>query len=124
MKKIILVIFFLSFKILSHAQSYNSNQSVEVFAEGRWYYNSETKSKVKYGYISPLNTYGLTLKTSKGNTGYFMNCSINFSSDKQYMELTGCMNPETGGGVGRVGFYKDRIIFSGDDGKLTYYLED
>jgi len=40
------------------------------------------------------------------------------------MELTRCMNPDNGGGVGTARFYKDRIIFSGDDGDATYYIED
>lgn len=102
---------------------YNSNQSIDKFAEGKWYYNSQNGSKVKYGYITSLNTYGLTLKTSSGNVGYLMNCSMGISRDNQYMELTRCMNPETGGGVGTARFYKDRIIFSGDDGDLTYYIE-
>ena len=48
---------------------YNSNQSIDKFAEGKWYYNSQNGSKVKYGYITSLNTYVLTLKTSSGNVG-------------------------------------------------------
>ena len=40
------------------------------------------------------------------------------------MELTNCMNPEDGSGVGTVGVYKDRIIISASDGNLTYYLEN
>jgi len=120
MKKITFIIFYLTFSLMLNAQS---SQSIDEFAEGRWYYNSQNGSKVKYGYISSLNTYGLTLKTSNGYVGYFMNCSISFSRDRQYMELTGCMNPDNGGGVGIASFYKDRVIFSGDDGDITYYIE-
>lgn len=102
----------------------NYNQSVKDFIEGKYFRNQETGLRLKYGYISSLNTYGLTFRNSYGNEFYFMNCSDRLSSDEQYMELTNCMSPEDGSGVGRVGVYKDRIIISASDGSLTYYLEN
>ena len=102
----------------------NNNQSIEDFVDGKYYKNSQTGLRVKYGYIGSLNTYGLTFVNSYYNKFYFINCSQQFSSDKQYMELTNCMNTEDGSGVGTVGVYKDRIIISASDGNLTYYLEN
>ena len=106
--------------------SYNNNynQSVKDFIEGKYFRNQETGLRLKYGYISSLNTYGLTFRNSYGNEFYFMNCSDRLSSDEQYMELTNCMSPEDGSGIGRVGIYKDRIVISASDGSLTYYLEN
>jgi hypothetical protein len=121
-KEILLTIAFtICFFQLSMAQNYS--QSVDEFVEGRYFKNSQTGLRLKYGYISSLNTYGLTFKNSYGNEFYFMNCSQEFSSDRQYMELTNCMRPTDGSGVGFVKVYKDRIIISNDDGNLTYYLE-
>jgi hypothetical protein len=123
MKLRIVLIFtiFIYISKISIAQSFS--QSIEDFAEGKYYKNSQTGLKVKYGYISSLNTYGLTFKNSYGNEFFFINCSQKFSSNKQYMLLTNCMSPEDGSGIGRVGIYKDRIIISASDGSLTYYLE-
>lgn len=102
----------------------NNSQSVEDFVQGKSYKNSQTGLRLKYGYIGSLNTYGLTFINSYGNQFNFINCSQEFSSDRQYMELSGCMNTEDGSGVGTVGVYKDRIIISASDGTLTYYLEN
>jgi hypothetical protein len=102
----------------------SNNQSIEDFVEGKYYKNSQTGLRLQYGYISSLNTYGLTFKNAYGNEFYFINCSREISSDNQYMELTSCMNPEDGSGVGTVGIYKNRIIVSASDGSLTYYLEN
>ena len=52
-----------------------------------------------------------------------MNCSERLSSDEQYMELTNCMSPEDGSGIGDIDVYKDRIVINARDGSLTYYLE-
>jgi len=116
----ICIIFIYSSKI-TIAQSFSQN--IEEFAEGKYYKNSQTGLKVKYGYISSLNTYGLTFKNSYGNEFFFINCTQKFSSDKQYMQLTNCMSPDDGSGVGQVGVYKDKIIISTNEGSLTYYLE-
>jgi hypothetical protein len=121
-KAIKLVIIILCIVQTTYAQNYS--QSVDEFIEGKYFKNSQTGLRVKYGYISSLNTYGLTFKNSYGNEFYFMNCSQAFSSDRQYMELTNCMRPTDGSGVGFVKVYKDRIIIANSDGNLTYYLEN
>jgi hypothetical protein len=105
----------------NYAQNYN--QSVKDFVEGKYYKNQETGRSIKYGYISSLNTYGLTFKDSEGRLAYFMNCSVELSSDQQYMELTYCMSPATGGTLGKFGVYKDRIVMYGNDGTLRFYPE-
>jgi hypothetical protein len=107
-------------------QNYNRNynQSVRDFIEGKYFRNSQTGLRIKYGYISSGNTFGLTFVNSYGNEFYFINCSDRLSLDEQYMELTNCMSPEDGSGIGRVGIYKDRIIITASDGSLTYFLEN
>jgi hypothetical protein len=107
---------------LSYAQ--NFNQSIDEYAEGKYYKNNQTGLRVKYGYISSLNTYGLTFKNSFGNEFFFINCSQRFSGDKQYMQLTNCMSPDDGSGIGQVGVYKDKIIISTNEGSLIYYIEN
>lgn len=121
-KSIKLVIILLCIVQTTYAQNYS--QSVDEFVEGKYFKNSETGLRVKYGYISSLNTYGLTFTNSYGTQFYFMNCSQAFSSDRQYMELTNCMNPTNGSGVGFVKVFKNQIIISSSDATLTYYLEN
>jgi hypothetical protein len=123
MKKItiqIVIIFAISLQIC-FAQNYK--QSVKDFVEGKYYKNQETGRSIKYGYISSLNTYGLTFKDSGGQLAYFMNCTVELSNDEQYMELTYCMSPATGGTLGKFGVYKDRIVMYGNDGSLRFYPE-
>ena len=123
MKKKILFTIAFTICLFQLATAQNYSQSVDEFVEGKYFKNSQTGLRLKYGYISSLNTYGLTFKNSYGNEFYFMNCSQEFSSDRQYMELTNCMRPTDGTGVGIVKVSKDRIIISNSDGNLSYYLE-
>ena len=106
------------------AYAQNSIQSVKDFAEGKYYKNTETGRSIKYGYISSLNTYGITFKDLEGNLSNFMNCSENLSSDEQYMELTYCMSPYGAGTLGTIGVTKNKIVLYGSDGSLTFYLEN
>ena len=105
------------------ASSYNRIESVRDFVEGKYFRNSQTGLRVKYGDISSLNTYGITFVNSYENKFYYMNCSERLSSDEQYMELTNCMSPEDGSGIGDIDVYKDRSVINARDGSLTYYLE-
>ena len=107
---------------MAYAQNYSQN--VKDFAEGKYYKNSETGRSIKYGYISSLNTYGITFKDSEGNLANFMNCTEQLSSDEQYMELTYCMDPNSGGTLGKIGVSKNKIVLYGSDGSLTFYLEN
>ena len=56
-------------------QNYNRNysQSVRDFIEGKYFRNLQTGLRIKYGYISLGNTYGLTFTSSYGNEFYFIN---------------------------------------------------
>jgi hypothetical protein len=117
----------LSFLLLFITQfiySQNSNQSVRDFVEEKYFTNQETGRSIKFGYISSLNTYGLTFKDSGGNLAYFMNCSVNISSNNQYMALTYCMSPITGDTMGKIGVYKDKMILYGTDGSLVFYIDN
>jgi hypothetical protein len=106
----------------SIAQNYS--QSVRDFVEGKFYKNSETGRSIKYGYISSLNTYGVTFKDAEGNLNNFMNCTEQLSSDEQYMELTFCMSPNTGGTLGKIGVYKTKIVLYSSDGFLTFNIDE
>ena len=100
------------------------SQSVKELVEGKYFNNQQTGRSIKYGYISSLNTYGVTFKDREGNLANFMNCSIDISRDEQYMVLTFCMSPISGGTLGKIVVYKDRLIWNGDDGSLTFYIEN
>jgi hypothetical protein len=120
MKKI-LVLFFLSLLSFVH-NSYSQN--VREFVEGKYFKNQQTGRSIKFGFISSLNTSGLTFKDSEGNIANFVNCRIDMSRDEQYMVLTNCMSNVTGGTLGKIVVYKDRLIWNGSDGSLTFYLEN
>jgi hypothetical protein len=103
--------------------SQNSTQSVRDFVEEKYFSNQQTGRSIKFGYISSLNTYSLTFKDSEGNLAYFMNCTIDISRNNQYMTLTYCMSPITGGSLGKIGVYKDRMILYGTDGSLVFNID-
>lgn len=119
MKKI-LVLFFVSLVCFTQ-NSYSQN--VRDFVEGKYFKNQQTGRSIKFGYITSLNTNVLTFKDSEGNIAYFMNCSIDMSRDEQYMVLTNCMSNVTGGTLGKIVVNKDRLIWNGSEGSLTFYLE-
>ena len=123
MKKLIILIFLFLFTQQSNFAQDNQ-QSVRDFVEGKYFKNHQTGRSIKYGYISSLNTYGLTFKDTEGNLAYFINCTLELSSDEQYMELTFCMSPVTGGTLGRFVVSKDKMTMYGTDGTLTFYLEE
>jgi hypothetical protein len=124
MKKLFIIASLLIVIVQQDIFAQNYQQSVKDFVEGKYFKNQQTGRSIKYGYISSLNTYGLTFKDSEDNLAYFMNCTVRLSRDEQFMELTFCMSPITGGTLGRFGVYKDRIIMYGNDGSLTFYLEN
>ena len=119
MKRIVFAILSLTLSVQIHAQS----QSVRDFVEGRYFKSDEWDKTIVFGYISAYNTYGITFINSEGYKSHFINCDIAYSSDKQYMELTNCFTPATGGTLGKIGVYKDRMILFGSDGNATFYLQ-
>ena len=116
---VLLSMFFIQFNY-----SQNSNQSIRDFVEEKYFSNQETGRSIKFGYISSLNTYGLTFKDSEGNLAYFMNCTVDISSNNLYMALTYCMSPVTGDSLGKIRVYKDRMILYGTDGSLVFYIDN
>jgi hypothetical protein len=117
MKKLLLLIVFFTYSFNSFSQS-----KIEDYIEGKKYKNSSTGLIIQYGYISSLNTYGITFTNSYGNKFNYMNCSKQVSSDESYMILTNCMNPDSGSGIGTIYAYRTKIIVKASDGQMQYDL--
>ncbi len=99
-----------------------SQTKIEDYLEGRKFKNAATGLVLQYGYISSLNTNGITYTNGYGDKFYFMNCSKRVSSDETYMILTECMNPQNGSGVGTIYAYRTKVIVKASDGQLQYDL--
>lgn len=117
MKKLLFVLICLVYSFSSFGQS-----RIEDYLEGKKFKNSSTGLVIQYGYISSLNTYGITFTNSYGNKFYYMNCSKQVSSDETYMILTNCLNPDSGSGVGTIYAYRTKIIVRASDGQMQYDL--
>lgn len=101
-----------------------SQSRIEMMIEGKSFKNSTTGLSIKYGYISPLNTYGITFINKNGVKFYFMNCDKNVSSDELSMTLRSCMNPNDGSGVGTIYIFPRKVIVQASDGRMVYDLEE
>lgn len=99
-----------------------SQTKIEDYLEGRKFKNAQTGLVLQYGYISSLNTNGITYTNGYGDKFYFMNCSKRISSDETYMVLTECMNPQNGSGLGTIYAYRTKVIVKASDGQLQYDL--
>lgn len=99
-----------------------SQTSIENYLEGKKFKNAQTGLVIQYGYISSLNTYGITYTNGYGDKFYFMNCSSSVSSDETYVVFTECMNPQNGSGVGAIYAYRSKIIVRASDGQMQYDL--
>lgn len=120
MKKILLAFIFLGSLQLSMAQS-----QIEMMIEGRKFVNNQTGLVFRYGYISSLNTYGVTISNSNSSGVNYINCSKNVASDESYMILTDCFDPNTGsGGFSRAVVGSRRAILSYSDGQLEFQIVD
>ncbi|MFM7645550.1 MAG: hypothetical protein ACKO41_02440 [Sphingomonadales bacterium] len=108
------------------AMSFNGfgQSRIEMMIEGKKFKNEQTGLVIQYGYISPLNTYGVTFTNKNGVKFYFMNCDRNVSSDELSMILRSCMNPNDGSGVGTFYVYPKRIIIQASDGRMVYEIEE
>jgi len=91
---------------------------IEMIIEGKSFKNTDTGLSIKYGYISSLNTYGITFTNKNGAKFYFMNCDKNVSSDELSMTLRSCMNPNDGSGVGTIYVFPKRVIIQTSDGRM------
>ncbi len=112
----------LFFFLLTFSCSLFSQTDIVDYLEGRKFQNARTGLIVKYGYISHLNTSGMTFTNSYGDNHYFMNCDVQKSSDDRFAIFTSCMNVETGGGVGKIVAYRNKIIIIASDGEMEYEL--
>ena len=99
-----------------------SQTKIEDYLEGRKFKNAGTGLILQYGYISSLNTNGITFTNGYGDKFYFMNCSKRISSDGTFMVLTECMNPQNGSGLGTIYAYRTKLIVKASDGQLQYDL--
>ena len=114
------VLLFLGSLPLSFAQS-----RIEMFVENRKYVNDQTGLVFRYGYISSLNTYGVTLSNANSSGINYINCSKDVASDESYMILSNCFDPNTGsGGFSRAVVGSRRAILSFSDGELEFELVD
>ena len=117
MKPIVLFVIFFCFYLCSWGQS-----SIVDYLEGRKFKNYNTGLVFQYGYISSLNTNGITITNKFGNKFYFMNCSKDVEDDESLVIFTQCFNPDDGKGIGKVYAYRTKIIVIADDGKMEYTL--
>ena len=117
MKKLLLFVICFVYSFSSFGQS-----RIEDYLEGKKFKSSSTGLVIQYGYISSLNTYGITFTNSYGNKFNYMNCSKQVSSDESYVIFTNCMNPESGSGVGTIYAYRTKIIVKASDGQMQYDL--
>jgi hypothetical protein len=118
MRNILLLIF------ITSTFSVFSQTDITDYLEGRSFKNEQTGLVVKYGYISQLNTNGITFINSYGDKHYFMNCSTQKSTDNRFVVFTNCMNSETGNGVGKIVAYRNKIVIIASDGEMVYELID
>jgi hypothetical protein len=114
-------IFLLAFGIIAFINLF-SQTNIENYIEGRKYKNYKTEIIIQYGYISSLNTYGITLINKLGYKTYFMNCSKRISNDETYAIFTQCINPDNGSGAGTIYAYKTKMILVASDGRLEFDL--
>jgi hypothetical protein len=121
MKKLLLAFIFLGSLQISMAQS-----QIEMVIEGRKFLNSQTGLVFRYGYISSLNTYGVTMSTTSNPNGVnYINCTKNVASDESYMIITDCFDPNTGsGGFSRAVVGSRRATLSYSDGQLEFEIVD
>ena len=83
--------------------------NIENYVEGRKYKDRKTGLIMQYGYISHLNTYGITFTNTYGTKYYHINCSKRVSSDETFMVLDDCLNPDDGSSMGKFYVYKTYI---------------
>lgn len=120
MKSIYWIRVFFILLLLSTSYISFSQTRIEMLIEGRKFKNSETGLIIQYGYISPLNTYGITFSNKNGVKFYFINCDKNVASDELSMILRSCMNTDDGSGIGTIYAYPKRIIVQASDGRMVY----
>ena len=119
MKPTILLTLFTLLSISTYAQSpYNSDTEVIKYLDGKTFADN-TGMTISYGYISSINTYGITITNPKGNKFIYFNCDI--KPRGSFCDING-MSPTNGENFGfRV--FKDRLVVGyGEEQSRTFYL--
>ena len=104
--------------------SSNQQSSLTDWLEGKRFKHENSGMIIQYGYISSLNTYGLTVTNSYSNKFYFINCTKEISSDQTYGEFYDCINPDNGSGIGTAKVYRNskKIVVGDASGQITHIL--
>lgn len=123
--KIVFKVLIFLVSLLGSLQLSMAQSQIEMLIEGRKFVNSQTGLVFRYGYISSLNTYGVTISNPNLSGVNYINCSKNVATDESYMILTGCFDPNTGsGGFSRAIVGSRRAILSYSDGQLEFEIVD
>ena len=117
--KILIISCLFCFKLSAQNKSFQSEDDVRIYMQDKWFSNPNGL-KIKYGYISELNTYGISIKNKHDNTSYFIN--VNIQTMGSYAILSG-MSTEDGSNF-KLRLYRDKIIVGyGEPGELTFTKE-
>ncbi len=121
MKSILLITAILFTFNTTKAQSlFSSETDVMQYMEGKIFINDDNGLKISYGFISNLNTYGITVKNKNNAIFYYINCNIDpldYSAD-----IYG-MSTQDGGNFGFRVFKNRLVIGYGEEGAKTFYLK-
>ena len=119
MKLTLLLTLFIILSISTYAQSpYTSDTEVIKYLDGKTFADN-TGMKISYGYISSINTIGITITNKQGNKFIYFNCDI--KPRGAYCDIKG-MSPTNGENFGfRV--FKDRLVVGyGQEQSSVFYL--
>ena len=117
MKSTILLTLFTILSITSHAQSpYTSDTEVIKYLDGKTFADN-TGMTISYGYISSINTYGITITNKQGNKFIYFNCDL--KPRGSYCDING-MSPTNGENFGFRAF-KDRLVVGKDKSRAERF---
>ncbi len=119
MKPTILLALFTILSISTFAQSpYTSDTEVIKYLDGKTFADGSGMT-ISYGYISSINTYGITITNKQGNKFIYFNCDL--KPHGAYCDISG-MSPTNGETFGfRV--FKDRLVVGyGQEQSRIFYL--
>jgi hypothetical protein len=121
MKKYILLLsIFLITGIKLNAQSipFKEEDDVRIFMQEKWFKHPDNGLKITYGYVSSLNTYGITIKNKHEFETYYIN--VNIKTFGYYATLSGIGGEDGKNFTFRL--YKDKLIVGyGQQGETSFY---
>ena len=119
MKPTLLLTLFTILSFSTYAQSpYNSDTEVIKYLDGKTFADN-TGMKISYGYISSINTYGITITNPKGNKFIYFNCAI--KPRGSFCDING-MSPTNGENFGFRAFKYRLVVGYGEAQSRTSYL--